>query len=406
MTPKGDFTRTRIHNAWIAEPRTQFVMHTLLAAGKQAFFVGGCVRNTILNAPVGDIDIATNAPPDSIAALFETLKNTTNTAIKIVPTGYAHGTITVVIDGYPYEITTFRTDIETDGRHAMVRFGDSMVEDAQRRDFTMNALYADADGWVYDPIKTGVRDTEQGYVRFIGMPHTRINEDHLRILRYFRFLAWYSKHSVSLDDPNAAACSALAARLDCLPRERVWNEMRRLLAAPAPAHTLDLMQQSRVLARIDAQATAMYVGALHRLEQQQSVPIRALRRLAVLGIASPPIRLCLSKREAHEHHILTEQGGVHSTPLPVPLMPCAELGYRYGYDLAVDVVLLRAARMGTALSPHCIADIEKGTQAVFPVKAHDLMPRLQGAELGHTLHHLKQRWIDSEFQLTRQELLK
>jgi len=175
---------TRIDEAWLTEPATQQVCRALTEGGAQALFVGGCVRNALLGAPVSDIDITTDAHPERVMALAAAA------GIKAVPTGIAHGTVTLVANSIPHEVTTFRRDVETDGRRAVVAFSDSIHEDAARRDFTMNALYARPDGTVLDPLD-GLPDLQARRVRFIGDATDRIREDYLRSLRYFRFHAWY-----------------------------------------------------------------------------------------------------------------------------------------------------------------------------------------------------------------------
>ena len=183
---------------------TRAVVGALEAAGGAgcARFVGGCVRNALTGHPVADIDIATTLTPDEVIAALVAAR------LKAVPTGVDHGTITAVSGGKPFEITTLRRDVETDGRHAVVAFTEDWVEDARRRDFRLNALYADAEGRLYDPTGEGVADARAGRIVFVGDPKTRIREDALRILRFFRFLAWYGRGEP--DGPSLAACGALA----------------------------------------------------------------------------------------------------------------------------------------------------------------------------------------------------
>ena len=205
----------RITENWIKDQAAQKVCAMLTDAGKQAWFVGGCVRNALLGAPVSDLDISTDARPEEVIALAAAA------GLKPVPTGIDHGTVTVVVDRHPFEVTTFRRDVETDGRRAVVAFADTMEEDASRRDFTMNALYAAPDGTVVDPLG-GLPDLEARRVRFIGDPHDRIREDYLRILRFFRFHAWYG--SDGLDRDGYAACAELSDGLENLSKERVGQE--------------------------------------------------------------------------------------------------------------------------------------------------------------------------------------
>lgn len=236
---------TRLENQpWLTSPATAVVFDALEAAGGPdcARFVGGSVRNALVGRPVDDLDIATRLKPeDSMAALKKA-------GIKVVPTGLAHGTVTAVSGKKPYEITTLRRDVETDGRRAVVAFTDDWAEDAARRDFRLNALYADRTGAIFDPTGQGVEDALAGRVVFVGDPHTRIEEDYLRILRFFRFYAWYG-HS----EPEAeglAACAAHAAGLTRLSAERVSKELLKLLAAPDPRPAVHAMQGAGVLCRL------------------------------------------------------------------------------------------------------------------------------------------------------------
>lgn len=213
----------------------------LAALDGQARFVGGAVRDALQGLPVQDVDLATPLLPETVLARAQAA------GLKAVPTGIDHGTITLVSAGRPFEITTLRRDVETDGRHATVAFTDRWEEDAARRDFTINALYADADGQVYDPVG-GLPDLAAGRLRFIGDARQRIAEDYLRLLRYFRFYARYARLP-----PDAALLALLtetAPGLDRLSPERVWSELKRLLAGPTPTDSLRLMQQVGILERL------------------------------------------------------------------------------------------------------------------------------------------------------------
>ncbi|MGZ9098893.1 MAG: CCA tRNA nucleotidyltransferase [Brevundimonas sp.] len=228
---------------WLTAPATRAVMAALEAAGGPgcARFVGGCVRNALLKAPVADVDIATTLKPD------ETDRAIRAAGLKSVPTGIAHGTVTAVSERRPFEITTLRRDVSTDGRNATVAFTDDWAEDAARRDFRLNALYADAEGRVFDPTGEGLADAAAGRVVFVGEPETRIREDYLRILRFFRFFAWYGRGA-----PDAAAleaCRALAPGMTRLSAERVSKELMTLLAAPEPRVAMAAMAAAGVLAQ-------------------------------------------------------------------------------------------------------------------------------------------------------------
>ena len=268
---------------WLRDPQTMRVIAALQTGPATVRFVGGCVRNSLLGDSVTDIDLATvHEPGESTRLLSEA-------GIKVVPTGIEHGTVTAVVDGKSFEVTTLRADIETFGRHAVVRFGQSWSEDAARRDFTMNAIYADPDGTLFDPVG-GVADAQARRVRFIGQSDRRIKEDFLRILRFFRFNAQYSNGEV--DAEALSACARNASGLSQLSGERIQGELFKLLAAPAPGKWLAHMNEAGVLARVLPHATleSIVSGRIDDLPPQ-------LRRTGTRELAL--IRLCalLESRE-------------------------------------------------------------------------------------------------------------
>ncbi|WP_424966564.1 CCA tRNA nucleotidyltransferase [Dinoroseobacter sp. S375] len=371
-----------------ADPAPQRVLHLLTEAGHQALYVGGTVRNALIGAPVTDLDMATSALPDTVRALAE------GAGFKVIPTGLSHGTVTVIADGHPIEITTFRRDVATDGRHAEVAFSEDVAEDASRRDFTMNALYATACGEVVDPLG-GAPDLAARRVRFIGAPEDRIREDYLRILRFFRFTAWYGAPEEGLDAEGLAACAALAGGLRTLSAERVTAELLKLLAAQDPAPAVAAMAQSGVLARTLPGASAEALAPLIHLEGQLDLSPEPLRRLAGLGGSTDALRL--SKAQARRLAELRHHLGALTGP--------AELGYRLGALVARDVLTLRAALFSTPLDPAQIPEVERGAQMVFPLRAKDLPDALQGPEIGAALRKLETAWIASGMRLSKAELL-
>lgn len=256
---------------WLTDPATRAVMQALTAAGGPgvARFVGGCVRNALIDRAVDDIDIATRLLPQNVMAALA------QAGLRAVPTGLAHGTVTAVSGGKGFEITTLRRDVTTDGRNATVAFTDDWSQDAARRDFRLNALYADADGTVFDPTGQGIEDALAGRIIFVGDPHTRIREDYLRILRFFRFMAWYGR-----GEPDAAAmsaCADLASGMDRLSAERVSKELLKLLAAPSPVAAVQAMTQAGVLAVILPEARLD-----ERFAAMASISDDAVLRLSVL----------------------------------------------------------------------------------------------------------------------------
>ncbi|HHL21194.1 MAG TPA: CCA tRNA nucleotidyltransferase [Aliiroseovarius sp.] len=381
----------QIDAQWLRDPQVQAVCTMLTAAGHQALFVGGCVRNTLIGAPVSDIDIATSALPAQVIDLAGAA------GMKAVPTGIGHGTITVVSGGQSFEVTTFRRDVETHGRRAVVAFSTNVTEDAARRDFTMNALYATPAGKVLDPLGQGLEDLAARRVRFIGDAGERIREDFLRILRYFRFHAWYGDSVAGLDPQALAAIADNLAGLETLSRERVGQEVLKLMAAPDPAPAAAAMQQVGALAALLPGADAHGLGPLVHLEAETGTGPGPIRRLAALGrIANAQALLRLSRRDAKRLSLLLE--------LVENMAGLAEMAYRHGADIARDAMLLRAALTGAPVPEGWRDAVAKGAEARFPVTARDLAP-LSGQALGTRLKALEARWIASGFLLTRAELL-
>lgn len=382
---------TRIEGDWIDAPATQAVFDALETGGHRAFFVGGCVRNALLGQPVTDIDISTDAVPDEVSRLVEAA------GLKPVPTGIEHGTITVVSGHTGYEVTTFRRDVETDGRRAVVAFSTHKIDDARRRDFTINALYADRSGLVIDPLGQGLADLAAGRIRFIEDAEARIREDYLRILRFFRFHAWYGHPEDGMDAGALAAIAANSAGIGSLSRERLGHEMLRLLAAPDPAPSLSAMQATGILARVLPGADARLVAPLVHCEAFLGAPPDPIRRLAALGGEDANLALKLSKADARRLALLRSAAGGMAGP--------GELGYRHGAEAAADAVILRAAMAGALPEPAQLDAARRGAAARFPLRAADLMGGLSGPALGRRLAELEAEWIASGFAATREELL-
>jgi len=375
---------------WLSDQPTQKVLRLLTNAGHQGFVVGGCVRNALLGVPVADIDIATSARPETVIELAK------SAGIKAIPTGIAHGTVTVVADHVPFEVTTFRRDVETDGRRAVVAFTDAMEEDARRRDFTMNAIYADADGVVADPLG-GLPDLKAQRIRFIEDANLRIQEDYLRILRFFRFHAQYGDPDAGFDSEALDAIASNLDGLDTLPSERIGAEMRKLLAAPDPAPALAAMATTGALSKVLPGANTAFIAPLIHLERQAKRPPDFVRRLVALGGEDPSTRLRLSRADdkTRTNLLALIEGGVRP----------AEIAWRHDVNTAWSAVLIQHAFAGQPLEKGICATIESGAGAKLPVSAKDLMPRLQGVAIGKALEKLARAWIDSDFALTHSELM-
>ncbi len=388
---------------WLTNEFLQTLMVAFEAAGFQIYAVGGCVRDTILNRHVSDVDLSTDALPDDTVKIIESLKFRRD-VWKAIPTGAEHGTITAVapFGGGTYEITTFRTDAETDGRHATVAFSNNIEDDAMRRDFTINAFYADREGRVRD-IVGGSVDLAARKVRFIGDPVKRIQEDYLRILRFFRFIATLGTYKNGIDQDGLAACAMLADGLKGISRERIGAEITRLIADFDAAPVIGAMEQSGVLLRILPGASVLTLARLIDLEEQYPLEGRMLppsdiaTRLASLGCEDVAERLRLSKVDAKKIKIVKHEAGTTTPP--------HELGYWYGYWPAVHCLLLRWASLLQPFDVSALEDIWMGADANFPLVAADLMPTYSGKALGDRLRQLEDAWLKSKFSATKAELL-
>ncbi len=247
----------------MTRPETKAVLNALMADGTEVRFVGGCVRDAILKRPVEDVDIATPDRPETVMALLEAAD------IKVFPTGISHGTVTAVMGEYHYEITTLRIDEETYGRHAKVAFTDDWIADAARRDFTINTLSCTPDGNVYDPFEA-IDDLAHGVVKFVGNARERIEEDYLRLLRFFRFYAAYGKPPP--DVKALDACRLYASKLNTLSAERIWSELRRILIGPNPEDVITLLRSERILEHLLPEAGS--VGPLRMLAWLETTAIK------------------------------------------------------------------------------------------------------------------------------------
>ena len=377
----------RVSGPWLDHPGTQALCAALGAEGHRILFVGGCVRNALLQVPVADLDLSTDAAPETVSDIAE------RAGFKVVPTGIDHGTVTVIAQGVVHEITTFRRDVETDGRRAVVAYSSELTDDAARRDFTMNALYAEPSGEVVDPLG-GLPDLLARRVRFVGDPVQRIREDYLRILRFFRFHAAYGDPAQGIDPEGLAACAALADGIAGLSRERIGHEMRKLLGARDPAPALAAMAASGVLAHVLSGADPRAIAPLVHLEGD--LPPRWQRRLVALG-GTGLESLRLSRQEQTEIGKIRDEIGSALTP--------AALGWKLGVIPGADVVLCRAALLEQPLPGNWQADLARGRDSRFPVTSADLMADYRGAELGARLKALEARWLASDLTLSKSELL-
>jgi len=370
---------------WLTSNPSQRLCAAFEGRGYQIYFVGGCVRNELLGQRVSDLDLATDATPSDVIDLAK------SEGIKAIPTGIDHGTVTLVMDDLPYEVTTFRHDVETDGRKATVAYSNDLGADAKRRDFTMNALYADARGTILDPV-SGLPDLKSGVIRFIGDAEQRIREDYLRILRFFRFNAWYATQDAGIDADGLSACAKYADQLQTLSKERITAELLKLLSANDPSMATASMAASSALIHSLPGASSTVLAPYVHIEAEHGIELDPLARLAALG-GDPVSDLRLSRAQ---QTILGKLNAQFTTP--------QECGYRLR-DLALKNLALVAARMGQDLDTKQVENAKNGMNASFPISASDLMPKFEGQALGQRLRELEQRWIDADFELSREQLL-
>jgi poly(A) polymerase len=371
-------------------PQTQAVM----AALGEARFVGGAVRNALLGLAVIDIDIAVPMPPD------ETLARLARAGIKAVPTGIEHGTVTAIAGDKVFEVTSLRRDVETDGRHALVTFTDDWAEDAARRDFTINALYASAEGEIFD-FHDGVADLIAGRVRFIGDAAARIAEDYLRILRLFRFQAWVGRGEIDAEGLRAAA--AARAHLARLSGERVGKEMLRLLEAMNPAPVLRVMAATAILGEL--LPGALDIARLERLAaieaESLAVPDPILRLAALLSpgtaaAAAEKFRLSNADRARLEQAV--SDSGIAAG---MRAQAARSLLYRMGSGPFRDAVLLAWAASGAnAMAWRLLLAMALDWQRPrFPLSGHDVMALgvPHGPKVGRLLAAVEEWWIEGDF---------
>jgi poly(A) polymerase len=384
----------RINPSWLDEPAVQRLLAALATAGIEARFVGGCVRDALLKIEGGDLDLATPATPNAVITAL------TAARIKALPTGLAHGTVTAVIPPRQFEITTLRRDVETDGRHAVVAFGAGWEEDAARRDFTVNALYLAPDGTIFDPVG-GRADLAAHCVRFVGDPTTRIAEDVLRILRYYRFEARFGAGDG--DAAARAACRAAADLLPTLSAERVWREFSRLLQGLDPARALRLMQEDGVLAVLLPAATR-----LDRFEKLVPLSCNPLLRLAALididraGAEAIADRLKLSNSERGHLAQLTQPWPFdHDADDKAQRRAIFELGSERYRDLAL--LIAADGRVGAARLKEMLDLAEAWIPPPFPIGGDDVtaLGIAPGPRVGQLLATVKQWWEERDFTADR-----
>ena len=400
MTAAGATTRSVAGAAWPNAAALNRLLGVLDRDGEETRVVGGAVRNALLEMPIHEVDVATTAVPE------EVVRRVTAAGFKPVPTGIEHGTVTVVVDKQPFEVTTLRQDVETDGRHAKVAFGRDWKTDAERRDFTINALSASRDGKVYDYVG-GLADLETRRVRFIGDPKRRIEEDYLRILRFFRFHAAYSKGGHP-DAEGLAACVAGRDGLDALSRERVRMEVMKTVVAPHAVPTLIAMADSGRLLRVLGGVS--YLASFENMAKVETAigvapdPVQRLGALGVLVVEDAERLTQKLRLHNVEQERLVSMAEGWRLISPERGEPAARASiYRLGPQAFTDRALLGWARSSASAGDvnwRAMATLpQRWTAPVFPLKAADFIKRgvEKGPALGEAIRAAETVWIAAGF---------
>jgi poly(A) polymerase len=372
-------------------------------------FVGGCVRNALMRVEVGDVDLATQLEPEDVTKALDAA------SIRYVPTGIDHGTITAVINKEAFEITSLRKDVETDGRRAVVTYTQEWAEDAQRRDLTINALYADFDGKVYDPTGQGLDDLKAMKFRFVGNAEARVQEDYLRILRFFRFLAWYGRDA-KVDAEALKACRENRRGLKKLSAERVWSEVKKILSARDPSRAVHIMLTNKILDTLLPEASnAEGLSKMVSLQGREAIPPDPLLRLMAMSAREPLQMALLCKRLKMSTKETTRLRAWSDSS--VALDPHAQDSeklkaiYFAGKQVVIDRARVRAAGEDDALMSArwmSLADLAMGwTPPEFPLSGKDLKAAgvEPGPKMGKVIEALKALWVRSSFTADRDKLL-
>jgi poly(A) polymerase len=391
--------------SWLKQGEVARLLALLNRDGEEARVVGGAVRNALLQLPVAEIDIATTTLPE------EVMRRVAAAGGKAIPTGVVHGTITAVIDHHPFEVTTLREDVETFGRKARVAFGRDWKMDAERRDFTINALSATPDGMVYDYVG-GLDDVAARRVRFIGDPRRRIEEDYLRILRFFRFHALFG--AGALDGAGVAACIGARAGLETLSRERIRTEMLKLFVAPRATPALAVMVESGLLGLV--LGGVAFLASFENMVKAEAVlglEPNAVRRLGALGVwvAEDAERLAQRLRLANaESERLLALEYWWRVSLQADAQSAHALLYHLGPESFADRVLIAWSRSKDGAADHVWRELaslpQRWTAPVFALKAADFVRRgvPTGPPLGIALRAAENAWIAADFPSDRAAL--
>ena len=377
---------------WLKSAELIEIFDILLKNGGKAFCVGGCVRDSILGQPITDIDIATDLRPQKVKELFESAD------FKVLSKAMKYGTVTILSDNGIFQITTFRADIETYGRHAKVRFSKSIREDAKRRDFTINAIYMSCDGKVLDPLSCW-NDLLKGYVRFIGDPVDRIEEDFLRILRYFRFVSSYSASANYLDEAALSACADGRKKLSNLSIQRVWFELRKILSSRQPLVAVEAMETTGVLHEILPNSQTNNLKKFLQYEREYLYEISPIERLIALNSRSKYWinKFPFSRIERKRIETILAASRDRAGP--------RIKGFKYGYNASVTALAIFAKNQLLS-DRYNIEQMLYGSKQKFPLNSDDFLKFIKPSkEFGDEIKRIKKIWFESNLEIGRNELL-
>ena len=379
---------------WNSDSTLKTLIHSLESSGGVAYLVGGCVRNTILGRPFTDIDIATDLLPEQVVKISK------KEGYKVIQTGLSYGTVTIVNAGRKFEVTTFRSDIKTYGRKASVKFTADIKLDAMRRDFTMNSIYMNISGEIIDPLGS-LDDLLEKKIKFIGNPSERIEEDNLRILRFFRFLAEFNKGRSDIDQDTMEALYKYKKEVKSLSRERIWMELKRILSVPEPQHIFSIMIEKGILDEVFPPIEIEGLSKVITAEKKYSVSPSHLVRLFSLNKS-------IGKKWAHYVSLTSNEAKILEfiKESLVHYKDLKTVAYKFGRVVA-EGWLLNYDDGFSEMIPSKISEIiDNGCNTFFPVSGVDLLEEMEeGPELGRQMEWLEDLWIKSGFTMGKKELL-
>ncbi len=420
LVPRENIFPAPFDTSWFYKPVVRRLLDTLQSEGAEVFAIGGCVRDSFWDREVKEIDLAINIEPARVKELVNKID------CKVLNVGFEFGTLTVILGEDKFEITSMRKDIKTFGRSAKVEYTDNLVEDAKRRDFTFNTIYLSPNGFIIDPLGN-FPDLRSGKVKFVGNPNIRIDEDYLRILRYFRFVSKFPNANKCSDQETLDAIKTKRSLILKLSKERIWNELKLILSSPSIDTSIFLMNKTGVLSEIFPKASLKEIEEMLRLEKllkriildQNGLghiglcdPIRRLALLHVETKNTNQVVLSLDRKEKKRLRFYQSLGHNFSEEY------CQIFGFKYGVQTGIDFLLLgivkskqyailKSEKDITMVLKSCYKKILEGSVAEFPLSGKDLLKfGYCGKKLGQTLEELERIWIESGFSLNRQKLLE